>query len=334
MKINDDLQLSFIDVPNRNTGGWFLGSAIPTRAAIDSCSVFNFNQTKAGQNFTLPNPTDTANFKVIWINNVGTAAFSIFASATNKTLILPNESIQILWNGTTWSFLLGKNKTFSRVNYLFATDINVNIDFLNDVFLIDLYDVKIANHDFNISATGFIDGGVYTLQFKNCSNNNFVFDAAIFQDINGAAISRKINGSKVLNFTCFTSISGTKLLLTSETNSNVNTEIKETHGNYTILETTKDFFYQDTSSNFDGYTLTLPPQYPINGILNIWFSDNRVMNFMSTAGYIIIAPNAGQTILANSEGAILKGNRAFHELVSLQYFENGLWRIVNHFKPQ
>ena len=322
MRINDNLVIDQFDVPNQTGGGFFLGS-VANDKAIKAASVFNFNQTTPDKIFSIRSGTKG---QIIIINNVGTAAF-IFGTNNNKTLISPNESVAFIFNGTTWSFLLGKNKSFARENTLFS-NLTLTVDFLSNLFLYDNYDLQEGNANHYFSAKNFVSGGVYTLRFQNGIKNTVTFDVNKYQDINGQPIVKTLNGSAIFNFVA----NDQKLVLMSVDTGNIYDEVKTAHGNYTILPTTKNFFYRATAPQTVTYSLTLPPQYPEGETLNIFFSNNVLENDTAGAGYIVIAANVGQTILASFDGRMLAGSRQNHEMISLKY-NAGYWRITNFLVP-
>jgi parallel beta-helix repeat protein len=82
-----------VSISNLPTGG-----AIGTAAAtVDGATTFNVNQTTTGQALTLPAPTNTTAGRVVYINNVGTASFTMYG-----TVIGTNGSNAFIWNGTQW----------------------------------------------------------------------------------------------------------------------------------------------------------------------------------------------------------------------------------------
>lgn len=87
-------QANGLVISNKASGG-----AIGTAAAtVDVASLFNVNQTTAGQTLTVPNLTNTTNGKTIHINNVGSTAFTLLS----KT-IEPGTGIILRWTGSAWS---------------------------------------------------------------------------------------------------------------------------------------------------------------------------------------------------------------------------------------
>jgi len=87
-------QANGIVISNKASGG-----AIGTAAAtVDVASLFNVNQTTAGQTLTVPNLTNTTKGKTIHINNVGSTAFTLLS----KT-IEPGTGILLRWTGSAWN---------------------------------------------------------------------------------------------------------------------------------------------------------------------------------------------------------------------------------------
>ena len=74
------------------------GGAIGTAAAtVDGATTFNISQTTAGQALTLPTPTNATAGRVVYINNVGSASFTMYG-----TTIGTSGSNAFIWNGTAW----------------------------------------------------------------------------------------------------------------------------------------------------------------------------------------------------------------------------------------
>jgi hypothetical protein len=88
------------------TGG-NIGSAATT---VDIDTVFNINQTTSNQTVTLPSPTNTTAGKIIYVNNIGTAEFTL-----NGSRVRTNSGRQFVWNGSAWSGMgdaSGQNSIF------------------------------------------------------------------------------------------------------------------------------------------------------------------------------------------------------------------------------
>ena len=117
-------QANGLVISNKASGG-----AIGTAAAtVDVASLFNVNQTTAGQTLTVPNLTNTTNGKTIHINNVGSTAFTLLS----KT-IEPGTGILLRWTGSAWSISGVGNASGdggSADSSIFATqyDISLKVD--------------------------------------------------------------------------------------------------------------------------------------------------------------------------------------------------------------
>lgn len=101
-------------ISDRNVGGP-LGSADST---VDLYTTFNINQTTPNQTLSLPNPTDTTAGRVIYINNIGTVAFTMYG----KTVGAGNGLITLVWNGTAWGVTDSTVNTGSGVNAIGVID--------------------------------------------------------------------------------------------------------------------------------------------------------------------------------------------------------------------
>ena len=75
-------------------GGGDIGTAAAT---VDVATSFNVNQTTASQTLTLPDPTDTAAGRIVFVSNVGSASFTMYGDA-----IAAGGSSTFIWNGTSW----------------------------------------------------------------------------------------------------------------------------------------------------------------------------------------------------------------------------------------
>ncbi|MCA9333196.1 hypothetical protein KDA00_04990, partial [Candidatus Saccharibacteria bacterium] len=74
------------------------GGNIGTAAAtVDVNTTFDINQTTASQTITLPTPTDTTSGRIVYVNNVGSASFTMYGS-----VISAGKSNAFIWNGSTW----------------------------------------------------------------------------------------------------------------------------------------------------------------------------------------------------------------------------------------
>ena len=86
-----------IDITNKATGG-AIGAAAAT---VDIATNFNVNQTTALQALTIPSPTNTTTTKgkIVTVNNLGTANFSI----SGITVPAGSYGSAFVWNGTAWN---------------------------------------------------------------------------------------------------------------------------------------------------------------------------------------------------------------------------------------
>jgi hypothetical protein len=75
-------------------GGGNIGTAAAT---VDIATTFNVNQTTASQTLTLPNPTTATAGRIAFVNNVGSASFTMYGS-----VIGTGKSNTFIWNGSSW----------------------------------------------------------------------------------------------------------------------------------------------------------------------------------------------------------------------------------------
>ena len=75
-------------------GGGNIGTAAAT---VDAYTVFNVAQTTASQTLTLPTPTNTTAGRMAFVNNTGTASFTMYGS-----VIASGKSNAFIWNGSAW----------------------------------------------------------------------------------------------------------------------------------------------------------------------------------------------------------------------------------------
>jgi len=85
--------LTALVITDRATGG-NIGTAATT---VDVATTFNVNQTTASQTLTLPAPTDTTSGRIVYVNNVGSAEFTMYGSPVSA-----GSSASFIWNGTSW----------------------------------------------------------------------------------------------------------------------------------------------------------------------------------------------------------------------------------------
>jgi hypothetical protein len=95
--------------------------AIGTAAAtVDIKTTFNLNQTTANITLSIPNPTDTSEGRIVYINNIGTVWFTMLAERVEAW-----QSRQAIWNGTAWKWI-GDQAGGSQIHIQKPTDEVVN----------------------------------------------------------------------------------------------------------------------------------------------------------------------------------------------------------------
>jgi hypothetical protein len=93
MVIADSLKLQRIQLVNFAASG-----AIGTAAAtVDIASSIAVAQTAAGVSLTLPNPTDTTDMRVLYVQNTGTASVTV-----GGTIIPAGKYMEFTYTGTAW----------------------------------------------------------------------------------------------------------------------------------------------------------------------------------------------------------------------------------------
>ncbi|HLP06372.1 MAG TPA: hypothetical protein VK152_13185, partial [Paludibacter sp.] len=92
-----------------NTGSTLLGTsnlsdfaadvAIGTAAAtVDAFTAFNIPQATAGITLTLPSPTANTAGRMVFVSNTGSVPLTV-----GTTLVTVGNTIQFIWNGTSWA---------------------------------------------------------------------------------------------------------------------------------------------------------------------------------------------------------------------------------------
>jgi hypothetical protein len=77
------------------------GGGIGTQATtVDIGTTFNINQTTVNQTITIPSPTITTAGRIVYINNVGTAGFTMLGQRVEA-----GQSRQAMWNGSDWKWV-------------------------------------------------------------------------------------------------------------------------------------------------------------------------------------------------------------------------------------
>lgn len=74
------------------------GSIGPASATVDLFTAFDIVQNTAGQTLSLPNPTNVAPGRIVYVSNRGTATFTMLGMAVD-----PNRTLFAFWHGTAWT---------------------------------------------------------------------------------------------------------------------------------------------------------------------------------------------------------------------------------------
>jgi hypothetical protein len=144
---------SSVDITDKPTGG-NIGTAAAT---VDIATNFNINQTTAGQTLSLPNPTNTTTTKgkVITINNVGTANFTI----GGVTVPAGSYGSAFVWNGTVWNPInAASNVGASYVHAVIGTNQTTNIS-VNDHIKFDTITAQYGSDITPVNTTQEGSGG-------------------------------------------------------------------------------------------------------------------------------------------------------------------------------
>ncbi len=92
-EIESALQMPGVTLTNFASGG-SVGTAAST---VDIAGVLIIPQTTQFQTITLPNPTDTAKLRTLYIINTGTVAFMVLNS-----MVCASAMLSLVWNGAEW----------------------------------------------------------------------------------------------------------------------------------------------------------------------------------------------------------------------------------------
>ena len=93
MIIHDTINHSLTTLANFTANG-VIGTAATT---VDIITAYNIPQTTANIVLTLPNPTDTKAGTVVYVNNTGTATFTMHGQ-----VVATNSTVRFVWTGTAW----------------------------------------------------------------------------------------------------------------------------------------------------------------------------------------------------------------------------------------
>jgi hypothetical protein len=184
------------------------GGAIGTAAAtVDVYTVFNINQTTASQTLSLPTPTVTTAGRLVYVNNVGSASFTMYDS-----VIAAGRSNAFIWNGTAW--VTSVSLSGSVVNTIGTIDsqtksadgavISSNAIYLQTADLTNPGLVSTSAQSFNGIKT-FDDGLVVTTGGATISSGNLALTAG---DLTTNGTVRLSNAGALQNITGYTQTSG------------------------------------------------------------------------------------------------------------------------------
>ncbi|MDZ7744293.1 MAG: carbohydrate binding domain-containing protein [Candidatus Saccharibacteria bacterium] len=202
--------LTAISISDRATGG-NIGSAATT---VDVATTFNVNQTTASQSLTLPTPTDTTSGRIIYVNNVGSAEFTMYGNPVSV-----GSSSSFIWNGSSWSqtisfntagnvlqggntfgtdMVIGSNDTHPLnliTNGITRVEIasNGNVAFDTDTLFVDAVNNRVqvgstANIDARLSVVGGADQT--QLLVRAHSTQSMSNPLVLLQDSSGSELAR------------------------------------------------------------------------------------------------------------------------------------------------
>lgn len=134
-------------ITNKPSGG-SIGSAATT---VDVVSLFNVNQTTAGQTLTVPNLTTATAGKTIHVNNVGSVSFTL----TPGGVIPVGYGVILRWDGTQWSVSgVGNSGSSAGLPTVLANDPSVNGLRIESNSGNSYWDISTGNAEFNDAAVG------------------------------------------------------------------------------------------------------------------------------------------------------------------------------------
>lgn len=87
---------------------------------VDAKTTFNINQTTADITLTLPSPTNTSTGRILYINNIGTAGFTMLGQRVEA-----GQSRQAIWAGGNWRWI-GDQSWESQIHIKKSADETVN----------------------------------------------------------------------------------------------------------------------------------------------------------------------------------------------------------------
>jgi len=110
------------------------GNILTAATSVDTYTNITFLQTTPGITATLLNPTVTTVHKVIVLENLpsSTTAINIVSALSLPFSLGIGKSVQLVWNGTNWSKLIGDGK----VTYGIGIPLTISSDNLNDTYIL------------------------------------------------------------------------------------------------------------------------------------------------------------------------------------------------------
>ncbi|MFO0920541.1 MAG: hypothetical protein U0451_02610 [Candidatus Saccharimonadales bacterium] len=156
--------------------GGNIGTAATT---VDIKTTFNVNQTTAGQTLTLPSPTDTTSGRIVYINNVGSASFTMYGS-----VIATGKSNAFIWNGSSWVTTVSLSG--SVVNTVGTIDAQPKS---SDGAVISSNAIYLQTADATYS--GLVSTGTQTFAGVKTFNDNIILAAAKTLTITGSSTASR-----------------------------------------------------------------------------------------------------------------------------------------------
>lgn len=134
--------LNTCQVANKLTGG-AIGSAADT---VDAYEAAQCSQSTAGQDLTLPAPTDTDASRRFYLENIGSTTFTAYGCT-----VLIGAWIELIWNGSSWTANVGSNDGSTSIVGTSATNVTI--------LAAGLTITSAGNVDINVGAGGTLNVG-------------------------------------------------------------------------------------------------------------------------------------------------------------------------------
>jgi len=147
-------------ISNLASGG-NIGTAAIT---VDIYTAFTINQTTASQTITIPSPTSSAAGRIIYISNIGSAAFTLLGTTIN-----PSATATLVWNGSAWTFggadgssILNQSTSAQSANFYIRSAANNKVAAIIEGAngqTVDLVDINTYNGTSSSTVTSFDSNG-------------------------------------------------------------------------------------------------------------------------------------------------------------------------------